>query len=151
MDHVWDVCAARDAILAAVAAQPALAAVLTFDGRGVTGHANHVAAAAAGAAAAPRLAARGLAVWHLRSLAWPLAWLGPVAAWVVPAVVGGGRATTAVVVAGRGCGGVLRGLAAHASQRVWWRVLGAGLRSVSYVSVLDTGARPRGVVCRVET
>jgi LmbE family N-acetylglucosaminyl deacetylase len=144
MDEAWDVRAAADAVLAAVAAQPGTAAVLTFDRRGVTGHPNHAAAAAAVDAVAPRLAARGLAVWHLCSLAWPLAWLGPAAGWVVPAVVrgggGGGGGSAVAVVASPALGGpsaVLAGLAAHASQRTWWRVVGAVLRSASYVSVVD--------------
>lgn len=136
MDSVWDVRTATDAVLAAVAAQPATAAVLTFDARGVTGHPNHCATAAAVAACAPRLAARGLAVWYLRSLAWPVAWLGPAAAAVVPAVVRGGAAA---VVAPRPTtpAAALAGLASHASQRTWWRVAGAVARSATYVSVLD--------------
>ena len=86
-----------------------------------------------------------VASWRLRSLPWYLAWLGPAALVVVPALVGrprrsgregkGGPIT--ILSAPTGPAAVLRGLAAHSSQLTWWRVLGALARSASYVSVLE--------------
>lgn len=129
--------------MAAVTAS-APAACLSFDGRGVTGHPNHAAAAAALAACGPALAGRGVAAWHLRSLPAWLAWLGPLALVAVPSLErrrrrcgGASSGGSAVLTLRAGPAAVVRGLDAHASQRIWWRVAGAVVRSASYVSVLD--------------
>ena len=135
MDTAWDVDVAAAAIGRALRAQPATAAVLTFDGRGVTGHLNHAATAAAVARVA-LAAAEGVTCWRLRSLPWYLAWLGPAALVVLPAV--GKRG--AVLASPAGPAAVLRGLAAHASQRTWWRVAGAWARTASWVSVVEATA-----------
>lgn len=137
MHTAWDTRAAADAITAALHARPGTTTLLSFDGGGVTGHPNHAATAAAAATVA---AAAGPAVtaWRLRSLPWHLAWLGPAALVVVPALSGrAGRGRRVVLAARTGPAAVLAGLVAHASQRTWWRVLGALVRSASYVSVLE--------------
>lgn len=143
MHTAWDVEAATAAISTALRAQPGTVALLSFDGGGVTGHPNHAVTAAAAAAVA---AHAGVTAWRLRTLPWYLAWLGPAALWVVPAFFAGQRrrrrrtkaaAAVLMMTAPTGPAAVLRGLAAHASQRTWWRVLGALARSASYVSVLE--------------
>jgi len=150
MHTAWDLDAAVAAIARALRAQPATAALLSFDDGGVTGHPNHAAAAAAvarvaaagtAAAAAGSAPSPALACWRLRSLPWYLAWLGPAALVALPALerrrAGWQRQRRRAILASpAGPVAVLRGLAAHASQRTWWRVLGAYLRSASYVSVL---------------
>ncbi len=145
MRTAWDLGAAAAAISRALAAQLATAAVLTFDSGGVTGHPNHAAASVAVArvaASAGAGATGALTFWRLRSLPWHLAWLGPAALLAVPALAARkgrrrGGAPCYILTAPAGPTAVLRGLAAHASQRTWWRVLGAPVRSASYVSVLE--------------
>ena len=133
MRTAWDVDVAADAVGRALRAQPDTAAVLSFDGRGVTGHPNHAAVAAAVARVAPAAAAGGVTCWRLRSQPWYLAWLGPAALVALPAL--GKRG--AVLASPAGPAAVLRGLAAHASQRTWWRVAGTWARTASWVSMVE--------------
>jgi N-acetylglucosaminylphosphatidylinositol deacetylase len=151
--EVWDGAAAAAAVSAA-AARARARAVVTFDARGVTGHANPVAAAAAARAARAADPGASWALWELRSAPLWRRFLGPLGDGGC-ARRGGGRAPWEqgegtrgdvvarpgddVVVRGRGlcpCARAHAGMRAHASQYVWFRRLWVVFATLSYVNVL---------------
>jgi len=159
MHEEWDVGAAARAIVAEARAARARArggalALASFDARGVTGHANHVAAAAAARAAARAL---GAPLFALRTVPRGARFCGPRAArarWAAAAARGapaalpraGAWPRAPLVLFARGaapCAGVWRGMRAHASQFVWHRRLWAIFSAYAYfveLECVDVGA-----------
>lgn len=131
-------------------------AVLTFDGRGVSGHPNHrdtsagvmrlaaeAAAALAGGGGGRRASASDAApihsVWQLRSEPLALKFLGPLGAVLAgsSAAVLSSSAATVVVAADAPVLASLRAMRRHASQWVWFRWLFVAFSTYGWVNVLE--------------
>lgn len=103
--------------------------VVTFDGYGVSGHANHRAVAQA----LLSHAATGdvpFALWTLQSLPWSVKFTGPAAALLLPAL---GYAPPVLCPSVRT---VWRAMLAHWSQFTWYRALFLAFSAYPFVNVL---------------
>ncbi|KIY98423.1 N-acetylglucosaminylphosphatidylinositoldeacetylase [Monoraphidium neglectum] len=108
--------------------------VLTFDARGVSGHANHTAVHRG---VRSLLQTRGPALgvtsaWQLVSLGLPRKFLSIADTWLSRTLAPRG----ALVLAGGSLGTSLAAMRAHASQWVWYRKLFVLLSSYTYVNTL---------------
>ena len=153
-DEVWDVSVASASVAAAISHSRARV-VVTFDARGVTGHANHIATAVAVRRA--HVEAGGSqspwALYELRSVPSWRVFCGPIGVgtcaprartpWEVSWGTGAHAAAPLpqgdVAVRARGwlpCAASHRGMHAHASQYVWWRKLFVVAATYSYENVI---------------
>jgi N-acetylglucosaminylphosphatidylinositol deacetylase len=152
MREEWDLEAAA-AVVSAAAALPHIAAVVTFDERGVTGHLNHSSARRAVARACR---ASAVPVFELVSLPFYHRFTGPCGFWLwvsgqtergessLPRATSPPRSPPAwpqraMFIRSPHAFPCLRahaGMRAHASQYVWWRGLWVIFSAYSYANVL---------------
>lgn len=152
MREEWDLDAAA-AVISAAAALPRIAAVATFDARGVTGHINHSSTCHAVARACR---ASTVPVFELASLPFPHRFTGLCGFWLralgqaecdesrLPRAAFSPRSPPAwplhaMLIRSPLAFPCLRahaGMRAHASQYVWWRGLWVIFSAYSYANVL---------------